>query len=74
MRAGMLTAAILPFLVTYIVRNGDSKAVYINCGAVYHGASTNGTNFPSHPDPPFYSTSTGCMQSETCDAKLGKVS
>ncbi|KAK9837736.1 hypothetical protein WJX74_003939 [Apatococcus lobatus] len=68
---GMLTAALLPFLVTYLVRNSSSSVVYLDCAAVYRGPSSSLTNFPGHPEPPFYSTSTGCEQSTACDAKLG---
>ena len=69
---GMLTAAVAPFLVTYLVRASSSASVYVDCAAVYRGPA-NLTNFPGHPDPPFYSTSSGCEESTICDAKTGQV-
>ena len=71
--AGMLAAALLPFLMTYLVRNGSSSVVYLDCAAVYQGPSSSLTNFPGHPQPPFYSSSAGCEQSTACDAKVGMV-
>lgn len=71
--AGMLTAALLPFLVTYLVRSSNSSTVYLDCAAVYRGPSSSLTNFPGHPEPPFYTISTGCVQSIACDAKVGEV-
>ena len=71
--AGMLAAALLPFLMTYLVRNSSSSVMYLDCAAVYQGPSSSLTNFPGHPQPPFYSTSNGCEQSTACDAKVGMV-